>query len=122
MLACYLKIMPSLNAAFWSAQKREFYCTSRTRGLGSQRNIERMTLRKNKNLLGFDMALARYHHHCNQLYITVNQELYNTENAWDIIACNNIKQAFSRVATASSGDAIGRNNIDPNATAMIIFK
>jgi hypothetical protein len=38
-----------------------------------------------------------------------------TKDAWDVVALDNIEQTLSGEASYSSGDAIGRNNVDPDA-------
>ena len=39
-----------------------------------------------------------------------------TEDAWDVVTLDNVEQALSRETSNSSGDAIGRDNIDPDAS------
>ena len=36
-----------------------------------------------------------------------------TEDAWDVVTLDNVEQAFSRETSNSSGDAIGRDHVDP---------
>jgi hypothetical protein len=38
-----------------------------------------------------------------------------TEDAWDVVTLDNVEQAFSRETSNSSGDAIGRNYVYPDA-------
>ena len=60
----------SREHCFWacdSARMIGFYWSCRTRGLGSQRCIERMWLQLCRSQQGFSRASARYLHRCNQL-------------------------------------------------------
>ena len=38
-----------------------------------------------------------------------------TEDAWDVVTLDNVEQALSRETSNASGDAIGRNYVDPDA-------
>jgi hypothetical protein len=38
-----------------------------------------------------------------------------TKDAWDVVALDNIEQTLSGETSYSSGDAIRRNNVDPDA-------
>jgi len=38
-----------------------------------------------------------------------------TKDAWNVVTLDNVEQALSGETSDSSGDAIGRNNIDPDA-------
>jgi hypothetical protein len=44
------------------------------------------------------------------------------EYTWDIVSLNNIKKTFSRESSNSSGDAIGRNNVNPHAMKIVYCK
>jgi hypothetical protein len=39
-----------------------------------------------------------------------------TKDAWNVVTLNNVEQALSGETSYSSGDAIGRDNIDPDAS------
>ena len=112
-LVCYLKPAHCLISSFCFVQRKESCCISHTKGQGWQPGIEHRTHLKCRSQQGSGRASIHYRHHCSQLY---DHQLFLplTENAWDVITGDDIKQALSREATNSSGDAIRGDNVDPD--------